>query len=153
MNASERVEFIARYRDGYRVVMESIDGLTEDDWDATEEGEWSPREIVHHLADAEMIGAIRIRHLLAEADAKIHGYDEKAFARLAMRRPVEPSLLALRGARESTVQLLERMTDDDWTHAGTHDERGRYTAEDWLTTYAGHAHDHADQIRRARGIS
>lgn len=151
LKAADRAELIARYRDGYRAVSDSLDGITEEELDSGVDGEWTPREIVHHLADAEIIGAERIRRLLAEQEPQIMAYDEKAFAQLAMRRPIEPSLLALQGARESTVQLLERMTDDDWKRAGTHSERGRYTAEDWLTVYAGHAHDHAHQIRRARG--
>jgi hypothetical protein len=29
-------------------------------------------------------------------------------------------------------------------------ESGRYTVERWLEIYAEHAHNHADQIRRAR---
>ncbi|MCD6058742.1 MAG: hypothetical protein K0Q89_2272, partial [Thermomicrobiales bacterium] len=31
-----------------------------------------------------------------------------------------------------------------------HSESGPYSVEDWLRIYSGHAHDHADQIRRAR---
>jgi hypothetical protein len=34
--------------------------------------------------------------------------------------------------------------------AGTYSESGAYTVEDWLRIYGVHAHDHADQIRRAR---
>jgi hypothetical protein len=59
----------------------------------------------------------------------------------------------MRWARESTAQILERMTEDDWKIAGTHTESGRYGTEDWLRIYAAHAHDHAAQIMRARGKS
>jgi hypothetical protein len=45
------------------------------------------------------------------------------------------------------------MTDDDWKIVGTHTESGPYGAEDWLRIYAAHAHDHAAQIKRARGKS
>ena len=38
-------------------------------------------------------------------------------------RPIEPSLLAFRGARESTAQLLDRMTDEDWRRHGWHSGR------------------------------
>jgi hypothetical protein len=44
------------------------------------------------------------------------------------------------------------MTGDDWQIVGTHTESGRYTTEDWLRIYAGHAHDHAQQIKRSRGM-
>jgi hypothetical protein len=42
------------------------------------------------------------------------------------------------------------MSDEDWQREGTHSESGSYTAENWLTIYAAHAHNHAAQIRRLR---
>lgn len=151
MEAAERARLIERYRDGYGVVADALKGISDDELDRGRDGEWTPRQIVHHLADAEMIGAIRIRRLLAETPAPIHGYDEKAFAEALTRdRPIEPSLQAFRWVRETTFQLLESLDEGDWQRAGEHDERGRYTAEDWLVLYAPHAHDHAEQIKRAR---
>jgi hypothetical protein len=101
-----------------------------------------------------MMSAIRIRRLLTEDEPVIHGYDEANFARmLTSDRPIEPSLEAMRWARETSAQLLERMTEDDWRRAGTHAESGPYSAEDWLSIYAAHAHDHAEQIKRSRGKS
>ena len=152
MEATERARLISQYRDGYRAVAEALDGVNDDEWDRSDGDGWTPRQIVHHLADAEMEGAPRIRRLLAEPNAQIRGYDEKAFTeRLSRKQAAEPSIEAMRWARESTALLLETLTGDDWSRAGTHSERGRYTAEDWLRVYASHAHDHAAQIKRARG--
>jgi enoyl reductase-like protein len=152
MDAQERARLIATYRDGHRVVVEALDGITDAELDRADGDGWSPRQVVHHLADSEMTSAMRIRRLLAQPGSEIQGYDEKAFAqRLTMDRPIEPSLEAMRWARESTAQLLDRMTDADWNAVGSHSESGRYSAEDWLRIYAAHAHDHAGQIRRARG--
>ena len=152
MDAAERARLIGRYRDGYRVVADALDGITEEGLDSSAEGGWTPRQIAHHLADSEMMSAIRIRRLLAEPNPVIYGYDEKAFAeRLTGDRPIEPSLQAMRWARETCSQLFDRMSDKDWAIVGTHTESGRYGAEDWLRIYAAHAHDHAAQIRRARG--
>ena len=154
MKADERAGLIARYRDGHRVVKEAMAGITEDELDHSSTGEWTPRQIAHHLADSEMMSAIRIRRLLTEDEPVIHSYDEAAFARLLTSdRPIEPSLEAMRWARETCAQLLERMTEADWRRVGTHTESGPYSAEDWLTIYAAHAHDHAEQILRARGKS
>jgi DinB family protein len=154
MDAQERAKLIQRYRDGYRVVVEALEGVTEEELDRSATGDWTPREIAHHLADSEMTSALRIRRLLAEPDPVIHGYDEKAFAeRLTGDRPIQPSLEAMRWARETTAQLLDRMSGDDWRIEGTHTESGRYSTEEWLRIYAAHAHDHAAQIKRARGKS
>lgn len=151
MEAAERARLVARYRAGFDAVTEALEGIREAELDQAPDGEWTPRQVVHHLADAEIIGAERLRRLIAEPQARIVGYDEKAFAEsLPADRPVEPSLQALRWVRAATVELLERMSQDDWRRAGEHTERGRYTAEDWLASYAGHAHDHAEQIKNAR---
>jgi hypothetical protein len=154
VKADERAKLIQRYRDGHSVVKEALAGIKDDELDRSASADWTPRQIAHHLADSEMMSAIRIRRLLTEDEPVIHGYDEAAFARLLTSdRPIAPSLEAMRWARETSAQLLERMTEEDWRRVGTHTESGPYSAEDWLTIYAAHAHDHAEQIKRARGVS
>jgi hypothetical protein len=154
MEAEERAQLIKRYRDGHRVVIDALKGITNDELDRSASGEWTPRQTAHHLADSEMMSAIRIRRLLTEDEPVIHGYDEATFARkLTYDRPIEPSLEAMRWARETSAQLLERMNEDQWRIVGTHTESGSYSAEDWLKIYAAHSHDHAEQIKRARGKS
>jgi hypothetical protein len=154
MDAQEREALIQRYRDGHRAVADALEGLRDEELDRSASDEWTPRAIVHHLADSEMTSAIRLRRLIAEDNPTIQGYDEERFAsRLTSDRPIEPSLEAMRWARESTAQILERLSEDDWLRAGTHTESGPYSVEDWLVVYANHGHDHAKQITRARGRS
>lgn len=152
MDRETRAGFVARYRQGYNAVMDALKGITAAELDAREApGEWSPREIAHHLADSEMTSAIRLRRLIAEENPVITGYDQEAFVqRLYSERPIEPSLAAFKAARESTADILDHMTEDEWNRSGTHNESGSYSVGDWLEIYAAHAHDHADQIRRAR---
>ena len=154
MDAEDRKALIRRYRDGYRVVADAFRGLREEELDRSASDEWTPRMIAHHLADSEMTSAIRLRRLIAEDNPVINGYDEVQFAqKLTTDRPIKPSLEAMRWARESTAQILERLTEEDWRRAGTHSESGAYSVEDWLTIYANHGHDHAKQIQRSRGLS
>ena len=155
MTSDERTALINKYRDGYRTVQEALAGVTPAELDKKPAPDkWSAREIVHHLADSEMTAAIRLRRLLAEDKPVIHAYDQAEFARrLHYDRPIEASLQALRYARESTAELLDRLQPADWTRMGMHPEHGPYGIEKWLTIYASHAHNHAEQIRRARGTS
>jgi len=157
VDANERARLIRQYREGYHAVMAALDGISDEELDrnAGDGGDdWTPRQIAHHLADSEMMSAIRIRLLLAEPQPVLHGYDEKAFAaRLTGDRPIEPSLQAMRWARETCSQLLDRMSEEDWRIVGTHTESGRYGTEAWLRIYAAHGHEHAAQISRARGKS
>jgi hypothetical protein len=153
MNRQEREHLIDRYREGVDEVVRALDGFPEAGLTAHPiAGKWSAAEIVHHLADSETISMQRLRRLLTEAHPVIHGYDQAAWARdLGYdQRPLAPALLAFRGARETTAQILERMTETDWAREGWHTESGRYSAETWLAIYAVHAHNHAAQIRRLR---
>jgi len=147
-----RRQLIEQYKHGYRVVAAALTGATEAELDARPApGKWSAREIVHHLADSEMTGAIRLRLLVATENPQIVGYDQEAFAnRLYYDRPIAPSLEAFRAARATTAAILDRLTEAEWLREGTHSEVGRYTLTRWLELYAAHAHAHANQIRVAR---
>ncbi len=153
MDANERAALIQIYKEGHRSVVDALRGITDEELDRSASGEWTPRMIAHHLADSEMMSAIRLRRLVAEDDPVIHGYDEVEFARkLTSDRPITPSLEAMRYAREATAQILERLSEDEWLRKGTHSESGSYSVETWLTIYAAHGHDHAAQIKRSRGL-
>ncbi|MGH2409691.1 MAG: DinB family protein [Chloroflexota bacterium] len=152
MVANERTHLIEQYAQGYARVVEALDGITEQELDRRSPGgDWTPRQIVHHLADSETTSYIRVRRLLAEEQPAILGYDEELFARrLGYDWPITTSLEVLKAVRRATVVLLERLTEEQWQRSGTHDQLGAYGVEVWLAMYAAHAHDHADQIRRAR---
>ena len=153
MTPEERNELIAIYAAGYQEVMNALHGFPADQLGSHPlPGKWSAREIVHHLGDSESTSAWRLRKLLVEDNPTIQGYDQEQFAnRLRYNeRDMEPALEAFRWARESTMQVIGLMTEDDWQRAGTHTESGHYTTEDWLKIYAAHGHNHAAQIRRLR---
>ena len=149
-----RADLIAQYRAGHAAVVAAVDGLTDAELDTRPpgDGEWTPREVVHHLADSEMTSAIRVRRLIAEEQPVIAGYDEAEWARRLHYddRPIGPSLDALAAARATTADLLDRLSADEWRRSGTHTESGAYGVERWLEIYAPHAHNHAEQILVAR---
>jgi hypothetical protein len=153
MTPEERKELISKYAAGYDEVTGALEGFTVETLTAHPlAGKWSATEIVQHLADSEMISAIRLRRLLVEDNPSIQGYPEAVYAERLFynERDIAPALEAFRAARSTTVQLLERMTEADWQRTGTHSESGAYGTEIWLKSYAAHAHDHAGQIRRLR---
>jgi len=140
-----------RYQEGHAVVLRALEGATDAELDARPgQGDWTAREVVHHLSDSEMTSALRLRKLLAEDDAEIQGYDEPLYARRFRyaERPIEAALDAFGAARRVTAELFPMLTDADWRRHGKHSESGTYSAEDWLEIYAAHAHEHAAQIER-----
>jgi hypothetical protein len=152
MSKSNREKLITRYREGPAVLADAVSGLSERQLDhKPADGGFSAREVVHHTADSEMTSAIRLRRLVAEDNPEITGYDPDLFAaRLHYAgRPLQPSLDAIRAARESTASILEALSEAEWERAGTHSEMGEYSIDTWLEVYAAHCHDHANQARRA----
>ena len=147
----DRNVMIAQYRQGPERIAATVRELSDAELDyKPADGGWSPREIVHHTADSELTSAIRLRRLIAEDRPEIIGYDGDEFARRLhyQDRPIQPSLEAIRSARETTASILEHLTQDDWNRAGTHSEIGDYSVKRWLEIYSRHCHDHAEQIER-----
>jgi hypothetical protein len=152
MDFVERQRLIHQYRDGYRAVIAALANVTDAELDKRPaQDAWTAREVVHHLADSETTSYVRLRKVLAEDEAIIHGYDEALFAkRLHYDRPIEPSLQVLRTVRQASADLLEALDPHEWTRCGVHTDSGAYSVDTWLRIYATHAHDHANQIHRAR---
>ncbi len=148
----DRAVLLAKYKGGFSAVEDALAGIAEAELDAEPGGgEWSPRMVVHHLADSEATAYVRLRRLIAEEQPIISGYDEVAFSqRLNYGRPIEPSLTVLQAVRASSWQLLESLDDHQWQKTGTHSESGPYSVEAWLEIYANHPYEHASQIERAR---
>jgi hypothetical protein len=153
MTDAERADLIARYRAGYGALASALEGLTpaELDWRPSPEA-WCVRDVVHHLADAELTGAVRLRRLLTEEAPFLPAFDEETYRqRLAYGvRPIEPGLDGIRAAHATTAELLDRLAAPDWERSGTHSEEGPYSLERWLRFHAAHTHEHAGQIRQLR---
>jgi len=153
MTRRERARLIAQYAAGYDEVVRALEGFPPGKLTARPfRGKWTAAELVHHLADAEMTGAIRLRRMLVEDRPVIYGYDQEAFASglRYQERAIAPALEAFHAARATTLQLLETMSDAEWARPGWHTERGPFGPELWLRLAAAHARNHAAQIARLR---
>ena len=153
MDENERQALLERYGAGVDAVRDALAGVSEAELDRrpAEPDGWTARQVTHHLADSETMAYIRLRRLIAEDEPLIQAYDEPEWARrLHYDRPIEPSLAVLAGVRAASLQLLRSLMPAEWARTGTHSESGPYSVEGWLEIYAGHSHDHADQIRRVR---
>jgi len=146
----------ARLLDRFRAGVDALDAALADIDEAELDrpqpsGGWTAREVVHHLADSESMAYVRLRRLIAEDDPLIQGYDEPEWARrLHYDRPIAASRAVLGAVRAASLELLESLAPAEWRRTGTHSESGAYSVDRWLEIYAGHTHDHADQIRKAR---
>lgn len=151
LSAAEREDMIRRYEGGAALLRTTIAKVPEEarKW-RPGEGKWSAHEVICHCADSETNGAGRIRYLVAEEAPVIVGYDQDAWAAKLdyHQHPLAAALAAVEGVRENTAALLRRLPEAAWSREGRHTESGRYTAEDWLRSYAEHLEKHSRQIER-----
>lgn len=147
-------ELAARYAAATQRFLDAASSLTEADLDKRQPGEWSPRQVIHHLADSEAQSYARLRRLIAEPlGSVIQGYDEGAWAenpKLGYEElPIEDSLAVFTSVRRASYVLLSRLDESDLERFGEHTESGRYTVADWARTYTNHPVDHLNQILAA----
>jgi hypothetical protein len=146
---AERSRLIERYESGPRVLREALERAPVEmrKWRPTP-GDFSVHEVIVHCADSETNSHGRIRYLMSEDNAIIIGYDPPVWAEAFhyLDHPLELAMATVEAVRANTVPILRRASEEQWGHAGTHTESGRYSAEDWLEIYTAHCHDHAKQI-------
>ena len=144
---------LERYRRGAEllaVVLTGVFGEEEDFVPAP--GKWSVRQIVAHLADAEMVGAHRFRQVIAEDNPTLIAYDQDRWTAnldYARRKP-KTSLETFRRIRAENHELLKGLQEASFDRAGNHTENGRMTLRQLLEGYAGHAESHARQLQEIR---
>ena len=150
---SDRAALMERYGAGADAAEAALAGATDDELDRRPaDGGWTARQVAHHLADSETMAYTRLRRLIADDDPIIQGYDEPTWAeRLHYERPIAEALAVVRAVRTASLSLLRTLTPSEWERRGRHSESGPYSVDDWLRIYAAHCHDHAAQIREARG--
>jgi hypothetical protein len=152
--STDRAGLLERHSASLGVLESALAGLGEAELDrAVAPGEWSVRQIVHHVADTEIIAGARLRMLLSRDGVPFPTYDQAELARAAEpgARSVESSLALIRAAHQANVELLRSLLPEAWSRSCEHEETGRYTVDDWLERRAGHLRGHAEQIRQARG--
>jgi len=113
------------------------------------EGEWTVRQVVHHLADSHMNSFIRLKLILTEEHPTLVAYDQEVWATLSdTELPLEHTFSILRGLHQRWTTLFESLSAESWQRSGYHPEIGDITPDDLLVIYARHGEEHTEQITR-----
>jgi uncharacterized damage-inducible protein DinB len=109
-------------------------------------GKWSARDILSHLADAEVAFAFRLRQTLAEDHHVIQPFDQDLWAKSYSSCDPRVALAALSALRAWNVALIQSVKPADLSKPVTHPERGSMTFQIIVETMAGHDRNHIKQI-------
>jgi len=150
---SDIANLLERYRRGAELLAVVLTGVFGDEEDfAVAPGKWSVRQIVAHLADAEMVGAHRFRQVIAEENPTLIAFNQDLWtANLDYsRRKPKQSLETFRRIRAENYELLKGLPEAAYERVGNHSERGPLKLREMVEGYAEHAESHARQLQDMR---
>lgn len=146
-------ELIDRYEQGATLLEDALRGISPEALDRVPApGKWTIRQIIIHLADAEIMATGRIRRIAGEPGARILAFDQDKWAENMPygKLPIEPAVALVRALRQSTAALLRILPADAWSKTGIHEERGELSLTTLVGLIADHAENHTRQIREHR---
>ena len=111
-------------------------------------GKWSAAEIVAHLADCELVFAVRLRQTLADDSPVLQPFDQDKWAATYPGIPAAEALAVFSSIRNWNLRLLSAALPTAANRPVTHPERGTMTFQTLVETMAGHDLNHLAQLQR-----
>lgn len=153
VTAEQRAQWLDELAAFPGFLKQAVAGLSQEQLDTPyRTGGWTPRQVVHHLADSHMNSYMRFRHALTEDAPVIKPYDEARWAELtdAKSGPADLSLGILEHLHARWVLLLRGFSDIEFARVFRHPERGEARLDTMLGLYAWHGRHHLAQIENLR---
>ena len=159
----EQEPILLNYADCLNLLRLATDGLQGAELDhSTRQGEWTIREIVHHVADGDYLWKTCILRALGESRRPFHlkwywETDQVRWSHLwrYASRGIETSMALLAANRNHTIELLRQMPGPlsrtitiEWPEGG----RQEISVEWVLEMQTDHVEGHANEIRRIRKV-
>lgn len=145
------------YVSGPALLRQAVAGMTPEQLIARPiPGKWSTLEVICHIADFEIVGADRIKRVIAENEPTLLGGDQNLFAaRLAYhQRGAEEELLLIETIRQQVGRILRTLKPEDFQRRGIHSEAGPLTLEQFIERSTRHIAHHVpfiEEKKRALG--
>ena len=144
INQLERQPVIAR---------QSIEGLSEEQIGTPYRPEgWTVRQVIHHIADANINAYSRFKIALTEDEPTIKLWDEVTWAELedSRKAPVELSLAILDAIHARWSILLRSLRIADFKRKLIHPQMGKMALSDCIQFYVWHGNHHVAQVQSFR---
>lgn len=111
-------------------------------------GKWSPRQILAHLADVEVIQRVRVITMLTDDKPVMLAFNADSWAAAGeyVKRDVRSSLTTFQTLRTSNLELWRSLTAQQLERRGTHPTRGEFSIAQWLGFVAKHDLNHLTQL-------
>ncbi|NEU32401.1 putative metal-dependent hydrolase [bacterium LRH843] len=130
---------------------DTVDSLNEEELSKTyHESSYTVRELVHHIADSQMIMFQRLKLALTDENPTVPAFDQDKWAiQPDTKLPVESSIKMLEGINERIVSLGHSLTEEQLDRAFTHQTNGKITVATKVAKLAWHEEHHLAHIKIA----
>lgn len=147
-NVKEWLEEIKTYTVRLREV---VDGLSDEELSKTyREGSWTVQQLIHHIADSQLVMYQRLKLALTDKNPELPPFDQDQWAVLPdTNLPVESSIKILEGLNERIVSLGEGLSDEDLDRKFTFQGKGEITVATKVKKLSWHEAHHLEHIKIA----
>jgi len=113
-------------------------------------GEWSPRQVLNHLSDSDLVTGTRIRMIVTQDRPTIVGYDQDAWTERfgSLDATPQDTIDRWQTLRRANLRLMQSLSPQEWNRVGLHSERGPESVRLNVQLLAGHDRMHLDQFRQ-----
>jgi hypothetical protein len=111
-------------------------------------GKWTGKQILAHLADAEVGVGFRVRQILSEENHRIQPFDEGRWAERYADVDAQAALASFLALRRWNIAWFKKATPADLRREAFHPERGPETLDTVIRLLAGHDLNHLGQLER-----
>jgi hypothetical protein len=112
-------------------------------------GGWSFVEVAGHLADAELLAAVRLRRVITQDQPNFYAYQQERWAQRLHYQYRELARVVARFVllRGENADLLKELTREDWRRKGRHDQDGVLSLRQLIEGYISHTAKHLQQMQ------
>lgn len=110
---------------------------------AYDEGKWTVKEVLGHLADTERILVFRALSFARDEAQALPGFDENAYVPAGRFNdlPIQALLIEFTAVRQATREFFDNLHPDCWSKTGTANN-GSFTVNSLAYIIAGHVAHH-----------
>ena len=149
-------EVIAEFRDsGNRFIEIAKSAPSEKLHKSNQNDEWSPANIIHHIADAEAHFYVRYLRVLTENVPTTEFFDENVYPELLHyeKRDVNASIALIESIRAASISLFGNFKEEDWQRKGLTSDGNEFVLIALIKKARSHINDHANQLSAALAAS
>lgn len=136
-----------------RILAHLVAEVPEERFDAMIDGEWSPRTLIAHLRDDEVLcQRLALSRMLAEQHPELRFMDGADWepGRSRTRDRKEELLADFALQRQASLNTLRLLRPEDWARTGSTAE-GDLTIDQLVAAWVRHDREHIAQLERAVG--